>query len=181
MRSKQMSNPELERLVVELTQVMRSRFYGKYKGIVSEVGEADQLGYIKVKIPEIFGERISPWVQPQVPFAGPNYGLLMLPKTGDGVWIEFEAGDISRPIWTGFWWSNSEEIPDPASKETRVLVTPKGHKIVIDDENDKFCLIHASGPEIKLTSDEITLKIGSSQIVLSSSEVNINNGALVVK
>jgi uncharacterized protein involved in type VI secretion and phage assembly len=177
-----MSNSELERMVVELTEVMRSRFYGKYKGIVRVIGTEDQLGKIKVEIPEIYGENAnSPWVQPQIPFAGPNHGLLLLPKTGDGVWIEFEAGDISRPIWTGFWWSRPEEIPDPAGRETRVLVTPGGHKIVLDDENDELSLIHASGPEIKLTSDEISLKIGSSQIVLSSSEVNINNGALVVK
>lgn len=177
-----MSNSELEKLILELTEILRSRFYGKYKGIVREVGDGDQLGYIKVEIPEIFGENVnSPWVQPQIPLAGPNYGLLMLPETGDGVWLEFEAGDISLPIWTGFWWSTAEEIPDPASKETRLLVTPKGHKIILDDENDEFCIIHASGPEIKLTSDEISLKIGSSQIVLSASQVNINNGALVVK
>jgi hypothetical protein len=176
------SDSELEKLPAEQIQIVSSRIYGKYKGIVKEVGEAEQLGYIKVEIPEIYGETInSPWVQPQTPFAGPNYGLLMLPKNGDRVWIEFEAGDISRPIWTGFWWSNKQEIPSPAGRETRVLVTPKGHKIVLDDENNEVYLIHASGPEIKLTSDEISLKIGASQIVINSNEVNINNGALVVR
>ena len=177
-----MSDSELEKLVVELTELIRSRFYGKYKGIVKMIGDGDRLGCIKVEIPEIYGEGVnSPWVQPHAPFAGPNYGLLLLPKTEDGVWIEFEAGDVSRPIWTGFWWPISDEIPNPAGRETRVLVTPSGHKIVLDDQNNEICLTHASGPEIKLTSNEISLKIGSSQMVLSASEVNINNGALVVK
>ena len=178
-----MSNSEIEKLVVELTEVMRSRFYGKYRGIVIAVGDNENLGCIKAHVPEIYGDNVTnlPWATPQIPFAGPNYGLLMLPKEDDGVWVEFEAGDISRPIWTGFWWSSRDEIPEPAGIETRVLVTPGGHKIVIDDENDEFCLIHAGGPEIKLTADEISLKVGSSQIVLKASEVNINNGALVVK
>ena len=177
-----MLNSELERLVVELAQMMRSRFYGKYKGTVREVGDGDKLGYIKVEIPEVYGENVtSPWVQPHVPFAGPNYGLLMLPEAGDGVWVEFETGDVSRPIWTGFWWSTTKEIPGPSEKENRLIVTPNGHKIVLDDENDGIGLIHASGAEIKLTSEKILLKIGSAQIVLSAGDVNINNGALVVR
>ena len=174
-------NSELERLMVELNERILSRFFGKYRGFVKVVGDGERLGYIKVEIPEIYGENNSPWVQPQIPFVGPNYGLLWLPKAGDGVWVEFEAGDVSRPIWTGFWWSSSEEIPSPAGRETRVLVTPRGHKIVLDDENDEICLTHTNGSEIKLTADEISLKIGSSQIVLGAGEVNINNGALVVK
>lgn len=67
------------------------------------------------------------------------------------------------------------------NKDNVILETPKGHKIVLGDENDELCLHHASGSEIRITSDEISLKIGSSQIVLRASEVNVNNGALVVK
>ena len=36
-----------------------------------------------------------------------------MPEVQVGVWIEFEAGDASRPIWTGCWWA-SGEMPDPA-------------------------------------------------------------------
>ena len=176
-----MNNQELEKLLVELNEKIRSLYYGKYKGIVKDIGDGQNLGYLKVDIPQVYGENLSPWVQPHIPFAGPNHGWLMLPEIGDMVWIEFEAGDISHPIWTGFLWSNSKEIPDPAGKETRVLVTPRGHKIILDDEKNEFHLVHSGGPEIKLTSDEISIKNGSSQIVVSAFEVNVNNGALVVK
>lgn len=175
-----MSSLELENLVVELADHIRSRCFGKYRGLVKDVEDPENLGRVKATVPEVYGTEDSPWAMPSVTFAGANYGLLMLPKVNDGVWIEFEAGDISRPIWTGFWWA-SNEIPEPAGTNTRVIVTPGGHKIVLDDDQNEMHLLHSKGPEIKLSEDEILLKAGSSQIVLSSSEVNVNNGALVVK
>lgn len=66
-------------------------------------------------------------------------------------------------------------------KEKILLETPNGHKIVINDESGELCLHHASGSEIKLTYNEISLKIGSSQIVLNPLEINMNNGALKVR
>ena len=35
---------------------------------------------------------------------------------GAGVWIEFEGGDVSRPIWTGCYW-HLEEAFDRAPRE----------------------------------------------------------------
>ena len=28
--------------------------------------------------------------------------VTLLPRKGDGVWFEFEGGDVNLPIWTGF-------------------------------------------------------------------------------
>jgi uncharacterized protein involved in type VI secretion and phage assembly len=117
---------------------------------------------------------------PCVPFAGANHGLVLLPEEGDGVWIEFEAGNPSYPIWSGCWWADGE-LPEPGSQKVRALVTTAGHKLVLDDDGNKIQLLHADGAELTLGSSEITLKIGSSKIVLSSSGVSINDGALEVK
>jgi hypothetical protein len=35
-------------------------------------------------------------------------GLLLIPEPGDGVWIEFEAGDPNWPIWSGCLWEHGE-------------------------------------------------------------------------
>jgi hypothetical protein len=100
---------------------------------------------------------------------------------GDGVWVEFEAGVPEKPIWSGFWFARGE-MPGPAGGENvRAFVTSKNHKIIIDDKDDELKLVHGKGAEITLTNDDITIKIGRSQIVLSSKGVDINNGALVVK
>jgi len=176
-----MDDRDSERLLLEMAEYMRNRRFGKYRGLVTEVGEDDNLGRIKARVPEIYGDNDeSPWALPAVPFAGRDHGLVFLPEEEDGVWIEFEAGDISRPIWTGCWWAD-DEMPEPAGPQARVLVTSSGHKVVLDEEENKMQLLHPDGAEITMTDSDITLKIGSTQIVLSSSGVNINNGAFEVR
>lgn len=169
-----------ENLIEELAEFVRNRFWGKYKGTVARVGEGSELGLITAKVPAVYGDNESPLALPSVVFAGDAHGFVTLPENGDGVWIEFEGGDPGRPIWTGFWWA-SGEIPGEVTPKKRALITPKGHKLIFDDDAGSITLAHADGAEISLTGDAITIKIGSSQIELSSSGINCNNGALEVK
>ncbi|MBU1564811.1 MAG: phage baseplate assembly protein V [Proteobacteria bacterium] len=178
-----MTDPNTERLLVEVAEYMRHRYFGKYRGIVQEVGERDNLGRIKDQVPEIYGDAqgaVSPWALPCVPFAGRNHGLVVLPEMGDGVWIEFEAGDIARPIWSGCWWADGE-LPTPGAPQVRALITTAGHKLILDDEQNQVKLVHAGGAELAMTNNDITIKIGSTQMVMSTSGVNINNGAFEVR
>jgi len=175
-----MSNPESQRLLVELSELVRSRYFGKYRGVVKNVNDIENMGRIKAYVPEIYGEEESPWALPCVPFAGKNHGLVALPEEKDGVWIEFEGGDPSKPIWTGCWWG-SEDMPDPGSPKTRVFVTSGGHKLILDDDQNKVQLLHSDGGKISISDSEIKLKIGSTQIVLSANGVSINNGSLEVR
>ncbi len=173
-------NEPIEKLAVEAAEFMRSRYFGKYRGLVQDVNDPENLGRVVAQVPEVYADENSPWALPCVPFAGPAHGLVVLPEVGDGVWIEFEAGDPSRPIWTGCWWA-SGEMPEPGGTETRVLVTSGGHKVVLDDKEKKLQLLNSGGSEITMTDNDITIKIGSTQIVLSAAGVNINNGAFEVK
>ena len=178
-----MADAETERLLIEVAEYMRSRYFGKYRGIVRDVDDPDRLGRITAQVPEVYGDGetdLSPWALPCVPFAGEDHGFVALPEVDDGVWIEFEAGDIARPIWTGCWWAE-EEMPQPGAPGTRTWVTTAGHKLVLDDNENRVQLLHADGAELTMTDSDITLKIGSTQIVLSSSGVNVNNGAFEVR
>ena len=56
-----MDGGAMERVVVELACDARERFYGKYRGIVAEVDDADGLGRIKVRVKKVYGDVISPW------------------------------------------------------------------------------------------------------------------------
>jgi hypothetical protein len=112
--------------------------------------------------------------------------LVLLPEEGDGVWIEFEAGDRHRPIWTGFWWANGE-LPQPGGPTTRVLATTKGHQLVLDDEGDAVKLIHAGGARIVLTGGSVTVTFGEGDestgmkgIVLTDSTLKVFGTALTV-
>jgi len=184
---------DIPELTLEVAERMRRSFFGKYRGLVKNVDDPLKIGRVTATVPEVFGEEECPWALPAVPFAGKKHGLVLLPEVDDGVWIEFEAGDISRPIWTGCWWA-SDELDDVSKTKTRALVTTKGHKLVLDDDANEIRLLHSGGAEIKMTDSDIilsiggseikltktdmTLKSGSGQIKLSAAGVDVNNGAL---
>src|SRR5262245_20506449 len=142
--SKPMATANLEKLVVELAETMRHRYFGKYRGIVEDPNDQEKLGRIIAKVPSVYGDENSPWAFPAVPFAGPGHGFVVLPKKGDGVWIEFEGGNPAIPIWTGCWWAKNE-MPSPGGPQERVLVTPSGLKVVLDDGQKKLQLLHPGG------------------------------------
>lgn len=170
-------NEEFENLLVGVAKRQRESFFGKYRGKVKEVGEDENLGYIKAFVPEIYGDvEESPWAVAAVPFAGAGHGLVALPEVDDGVWIEFEAGDISRPIWTGFWWAD-DEMPDPKGVLVRTFITTAGHKLVLDDDKGEVILLHSDGAEMKMTGSEITISIGQASITMSDSEISLKVGS----
>ena len=170
----------LEDMVVRLDRWVRGHYFGKYRGKVAEIGEDDRLGQIKAEVPEVFGEELSPWARPSVPFAGNGHGWVSLPEEDDGVWIEFEAGDRNKPIWSGFWWA-ADELPEAADTRVRLLATSAGHQLIFDEDAGEVTLEHGDGPSLVMTANDITLKVGSKQIVISASGVDVNQGALEVK
>lgn len=177
---------ELEQYVVRAERERQSCFYGKHRGIVddpddSSADDGKRMGRIRAKVPSVYGDTvISPWAMPCVPFAGDSHGLVLLPEKGDGVWIEFEAGDPSFPIWSGCWWGDNE-MPDDGDVHKRALVTSKGLKLIFDDDAKSMKLSHPDGAEITLTSDTITIKLSSSKIELSTSAVTVNDDALEIR
>jgi hypothetical protein len=177
-----MSEEDFHKHFVMLTDVVESRFFGIYRGIVTDIEKEDRkrMGVITVKIPEIFIDCTIPLVKPSVPFAGERCGFFAFPKIGDGIMVMFQGGDPSRPIHTGFWWAD-DQIPEPISLDTVGLVSRTGHRVILDDKNESISLVHAKGAEISLTEDEITFKIGRTKMVISSKGVNVNNGRFVVK
>jgi phage baseplate assembly protein gpV len=170
---------EMEELLVQMREREQSLFYGKYRGLVRDIDDADGLCRIKAEVPAIYEDSLSPWALPSFPFAGKDHGLVLLPEVGDGVWIEFEAGDISRPIWTGCWFGDGEQ-PDPKTSKARVLITTAGHKIVLDEDEDEIQIKHPGGAEFTMSADEIVLKLGSCELKITQDEINLNNGMVKV-
>ena len=86
-------------------------------------------------VPEVLGEIPSGWALPCAPYAGTARGFFAVPPIGAGVWIEFEAGDVSRPIWTGGWWATGEvpmdETGAPAQHRRRRSSAPTSALIAL--------------------------------------------------
>jgi uncharacterized protein involved in type VI secretion and phage assembly len=162
----------------EILERLRSRYYGKYRGTVTDVEEGGR-GRIKAKVPAVLGEQKTGWCDPCVPYAGAGVGIVFLPEVGSGVWIEFEGGDVSYPIWTGGYWRDGE-FPEDAAPAKKLIVTSKGHKILLDDDGESIEISDSNGNSVTLDSSGIVLARSSGKVEVTESSVNVNGGALEV-
>jgi len=135
-----------------LTERQTDRFYGKYRGIVVLNTDPTMRGRLTAMVPEVLGPIPSGWAEPCVPYAGTTSGFYALPPIGAGVWIEFEAGDPSRPIWTGCWWATGEapvnEKMAPPTPFRKMLRTETGLQVSLDDTAQTITVSDIAGLNI---------------------------------
>lgn len=163
----------------------RQRFYGKYRGTVVDINDLHKLGRIRAIVPGVTGEIPCSWALPCVPFAGTQLGLVALPAVGSNVWIEFEAGDIDHPVWTGCFWLTGADMPkqapQPGPQASATLQTPGQAAVILsDDPAQGITLRTAAGAMIQLNSQGVTITNGTATIKLAGNSVDINQGALKV-
>jgi uncharacterized protein involved in type VI secretion and phage assembly len=164
-------------LLQDLMEHMRSRFFGKYRGVVTEV-DADTMR-IKASVPSVLGGIATGWASPCVPYAGPQVGFVMLPDKGSGVWIEFEGGDLSFPIWTGCYW-NSGDIPDGASADVKSIVTKAG-SLHFDNQASSVTAQVGSDHSMVIDDNGVTLRAGSGRsVAIGPSGVSVNDDAMEI-
>jgi uncharacterized protein involved in type VI secretion and phage assembly len=164
----------------ELTDVLdrlRNRFFGKYRGVVVDV-DASTLR-IKATVPAVLADQPTGWARACVPFAGPNLGIAFLPEAGSGVWIEFEGGDVSYPIWVGGFWHDGEQ-PADATSSVKAIITKAGQKILLDEDSGTITVTDQNNNTVTLGSSGISLQRGGNGVDVGDSAVTINNGALQV-
>jgi uncharacterized protein involved in type VI secretion and phage assembly len=167
-----------DQALLDVLERLRSRFYGKYRGSVTDVD--DDTLRIKAKVPAVLGEQKTGWCMPCVPYAGPGAGFAFIPEVGSGVWIEFEAGDVSYPIWSGCYWRSGEK-PDDAKPAVKTIVSKSGLKILLDDDDGKIEIADTNDNTITLDASGLTIAHGSSKkIEITDSAVKVNDGNLEV-
>ena len=130
------------------------KFYGKYRGVVLDNQDPETLGRARLRVPSVLGKEPTGWALPCTPYGGKSaQGFFMVPDTGANVWVEFEEGDVSKPIWTGTFWQQPEDVPEEAAVEppnTRLLQTASGHTLLLNDDggNEQVRLRSSGGAEI---------------------------------
>ncbi len=133
------------------------RFYGKHRGLVTDNADPLQSGRIRAVVPDVLGDVACGWALPCAPYTGAGVGLYAIPPVDAGVWIEFEAGDPSRPIWTGGWWAAGEvpldEQATPSPPSRKILRSDSGLLVSLDD--DRQTLTISDGDGLNLMSIEV--------------------------
>ncbi len=104
------------------------RYYGKYRGLVTENLDPMMQGRILAQVPDVLGEIPSSWCMPCVPIAGIQAGIFGVPPIGSQVWVEFEQGNPDYPIWSGGFWGTVASIPVLATVPPPI---PPGQNIVL--------------------------------------------------
>jgi Type VI secretion system/phage-baseplate injector OB domain len=138
-----------EENVARVIERQTDRFYGKYRGLVAINVDPLGQGRLKAIVPEVLGVMPSSWALPCTPYAGTLAGLFTVPMIGTGVWIEFEAGDVTRPIWSGCWWGSAQvplnELGAPPTFASKVLRTDTGLTLAFNDITQMITLTDMVG------------------------------------
>jgi phage baseplate assembly protein gpV len=178
-----MDGMAIERTVVELAEQSRQLFYGKYKGTVTDVDDPESLGRIRVLVPDVYHDLESPWAKPCTPYAGPDIGFYAVPPVGAAVWVEFEKGDPSLPIWSGGWWDNGRLPKDEKAGDTKpplkILRSEHGLLLAFDDANDTATLSDQDGSNlltIKVGDGEVRIQ-ASAKVVVEAPHIELTDGA----
>lgn len=180
----------MDKLLSQLANRVQNKYYGKYRGFVSDNQDPEHRARVRLIVPSVLGEEVTGWALPCLPFGGlPDQGFFAVPEPRAQVWVEFEEGELSQPIWTGCFWQLDDEAPAELSSQEptkRVLKTTSGHILEFEDlaGEESIRLEHSSGAKLDIDSDGtvgltdregavLTLDAAASEVRLSDSNGNI--------
>lgn len=167
-----------DEILSQLVERVEGRHYGKHRGFVADNDDPLNLGRLKATVPGLLGEAETGWALPAFPYGGASeQGFYAVPDVGAGVWVEFERGDLSYPIWTGTWFT-AGAIPEGAKPPKKVLKTKSGHKLVLDDDAGTLELTDSNGNSITMDSSTIKVVAGSAtRIVVEAPQIELVENA----
>lgn len=83
-------------------------FFGLYRGNVYSNKDPLNQGRLRLRVPQILADQITEWAWP-VDKSSVDF---QIPAVGQGIWVAFEGGNPSFPIWVGtFGQDKTGDIP----------------------------------------------------------------------
>lgn len=79
-------------------------------------------------------------------------GFFFIPPIGANVWIEFEAGNLDYPIWSGCFWDRGGAPTVNAVPQTKMIKTDSA-TITLDDLPDDGRITIESNSGLKIVMD----------------------------
>lgn len=182
-----------------------TRFYGVYRGVVFDAADPLNKGRLRLTVPQVLADFPTEWAWPVMP----SGGTFTSPSVGDGVWVQFEGGDPSFPIWTGIFTEvvTSNSSGAPGSFNVLPPITYDSTNNILGINQEGFSRLgsldylqmnptytdgsrevgqiawsdHDQTPEVKVGNGEVTLQIGQEFHVRVANGTNavIPNGRVV--
>ncbi|HEU4837453.1 MAG TPA: phage baseplate assembly protein V [Pyrinomonadaceae bacterium] len=160
-----------------------NRFFGKFRGTVTNNQDPNNLGRIKANVKDVLRDVESGWALPALPYSGDGVGVYTVPAVGAGVWIEFEAGDVSNPIWTGCFWGADQLPKDETGSDTtpdkKIIRTEQGLLLAFDDGGKTIALSDSNGNNLlKFTIDQGHIKMqAGTKVVIEAPQIELVENA----
>jgi uncharacterized protein involved in type VI secretion and phage assembly len=174
-----MENPSA---TAELFDFVEGRFFGKYRGLVVDNDDPTNRARLQVMVPAVM-RNVPIWALPCLPYGGPNMGFYTIPEVGAGVWVEFEAGNPSHPIWVGCYWGDNQLPEDnsgsSASPPLKILRTKEGLMLTLDDSGEVVSLSDKDGSNlvtIEVQQGKVTIK-GTAKVVVDAPQIELVENA----
>jgi uncharacterized protein involved in type VI secretion and phage assembly len=165
-----------------VVEALESRFFGKYRATIVNSEDATSRGRVKVRVPAVMGSA-EIWALPCLPLAGPGMGAYLIPEVGAGVWVEFEAGDPSYPIWSGGYWGDGQAPVDnegtSASATLKVIRSKEGLMVTLNDKEQVITVSDKEGKNvvtIDVTAGKITVK-GATKAIVEAPQIELVENA----
>ncbi len=166
-------------------------YYGKHRGTVLNNIDPLMRGRLLLEVPDVVGLSPSSWAEACVPLSGPPgvpMGSYFVPPVGAGVWVEFEGGDPSHPIWTGCRFDTTADVPPAAlmgvpSSPSSVLQTAGQTGIIISDMPGPLggIMMRAGTAVFIMNAAGISLSNGQgASLLMTGPTTDINSSALTV-
>jgi hypothetical protein len=157
---------------------MAEQFFGKYTGLVKGNRDDDTLGRLQVAVPAVFAPDETVQARAALP-----YGVFFVPEENTKVWVEFEGGDSTLPIWTGVQYGPGEFAQEAAKSPptVRAVKTAAGHLLVFDDTGGSEAIVITDGAHqhvVRLDNNGITITHGSAShtIAIGSAGISVKHG-----
>jgi uncharacterized protein involved in type VI secretion and phage assembly len=163
-----------DELLVRLANHIDQHHYGKYRGQVTDNNDPNSRGRVKAKVPRLLQDVETGWANPAFAYGGASeQGFFAVPDVGADVWVEFEGGDLSYPIWTGTWFTDGQ-VPESAQPGKKVLKTKAGHKLVLDDDGGTLEITDSNGNTVTMDSSTVKVAAGNAtKVVIDAPQIEL--------
>lgn len=135
------------------------RFYGTYKGFVSDTADPEMRGRIKVECPYVYGQDVYDyWALPRGMYSGEGRGFFALPKAGDPIWVTFEGGNPKVPLWE-YGYFGKDDLPKKAKDDYPDVHVWQynDNRYELDGKNNVLRIVGKDGKVFELNKDGLSL------------------------
>lgn len=151
------------------------RYYSVYRGVVVNNEDDMNMNRLKVHVPEVNGG-ITGWAFPRGQHGSTGDGFKYFqPQIGDVVYVTFEYGDPTKPLWEYHGWAYGQMPSQLRDTKTMGIVTPSGNYILLDD-SDGVLSIYTQGDITVKTEGSLVVKAAQQVVITSDDTITINEG-----